>query len=222
MKAPIESLSKEEIVAIHRFRCCHGHTGLVHYNCYREANGQPERIGFLDIETSNLDADFGIMFSWCILDEQNTNYYDVVSKHDLQTGLLDKEVVTSCLKNIKRFDRIVGHYSSRFDIPFVRSRALYWGLDDLIPQYGDLKQTDTWRMAKDLLKISSNRQGNIAELLQGETAKTRITSKYWIAALQGEKAALEYILEHNRIDVIELRNNYNRLRAFAPRSGRSF
>ena len=211
MRCPIAQLSKKEILAIHLFKCVHGHTGLVHYNCWRVAQGQPERVGFLDIETSNLDADFGIIFSWCIMDDHGNLQHDCITKKDLHRGLLDKRVVTSCLAKMRSFDRLVGHYSERFDFPYIRSRALYWGLDALIPHYGDIKQTDTWRMAKNLLKISSNRQENIARLLLGpdggEPLKTRIDSRHWLSALQGDKKALNYILDHNIRDVQELRNN---------------
>ena len=225
MKAPIRDLSKAEILTIHEWRCRHGHTGLVHYNCWRSAQGEPERVGFLDIETSNLDADFGIIFSWCIQDEQGQIVHDIMTKRDLRRRQLDMRVVETCLQEMKKYDRLVGHYSERFDFPFIRSRALYWGLDSLVPRYGDIVQTDTWRMAKTLLKISSNRQENIARLLLGATGgeplKTRIDSRHWLSALQGDKEALDYILDHNIRDVKELKNNYDRLKAFARQSGKS-
>jgi uncharacterized protein YprB with RNaseH-like and TPR domain len=103
---------------------------------------------------------------------------------------------------MQKFNRIVGHYSSRFDIPFIRTRALYWGLE--FPQYGEILQTDTWRLAKDTLCLSSNRQGTIAETILGKSNKTRIDPKHWIKALQGDPAALEYIMKHNKIDVYDL------------------
>ena len=168
---------------------------------------------------------FGIIFSWCVLDSNGTLWNDTITKKDLRRGQLDKRVVTSCLAKMQNYDRLIGHYSERFDFPFIRSRALYWGLDPLLPHYGDIKQTDTWRMAKNLLKISSNRQENIARPLLGaeggEPLKTRIDSRHWLAALQGDKAALDYILDHNRRDVQELANNYNRLKVFASQSAKS-
>ena len=41
------------------------HNGLEHWTCYMEAEGN-EALGFFDIETSNLKADYGIMFGYCI------------------------------------------------------------------------------------------------------------------------------------------------------------
>ena len=220
MKPPIASMTKKEIVQLFRWRCKHGHTGLSHYNCWRAEQEQPERLGFLDIECTNLKADFGMMLSWCMLrDEDGVIVEDAVSKKDLRNGTMDKNIVQSCIDEMEKYDRVVGHYSSRFDIPFVRSRALWHGLK--FPHYGEILQTDTWTMAKRALCISSNRQDSIARLLHSKTEKTRIEPRFWLAAMQGDEKAIEEILDHNRRDVRDLKRNYDSLKAFCKASGTS-
>jgi uncharacterized protein YprB with RNaseH-like and TPR domain len=211
---------RREIVKMGQFRCKHGHTGLSHYNCYRKESGIPERIGYLDIECSNLKANFGIMLSYCIkVRDKNKIYKSVITKEELENGKLDKELVKRCINDMKNFDHLMGHYSSGYDIPFIRTRALYWGLK--FPEYGEMLHTDVYYLARRVLCLHSNRQDVIAETILGHTEKTRLNSRHWIMALQGDKKALAYVLKHNIGDVIDLEKNHKKLEVFARKSNRS-
>ncbi len=213
MLAPVWRLSKDEIIRLAKQRCKHGHTYLEHYSCYETEQQDPEKIGFFDIEASNLKANFGIMLSYCIKERETDKiWYDVITKKDMESDILDRRIVKHCIEDMMRFDRVIGHYSTKYDIPFVRTRALSLGL--YFPEFGQLNHTDVYYMARRLLCLSSNRQGVIAETLTGEDIKTRIDSKHWIPALQGKKEALDYILDHNMKDVLQLQKNYEILRVF--------
>jgi len=213
----------EEILRLHRWRCKHGHPGTVHCACALREGITAEKVGFIDIETSNLDANFGIMLTYCIKEEGKKKIWSGrITKKELRDGTLDRRIVAKCIKDMRRFDRLVGHYSSKFDIPFVRTRAIHWHIDDTFPEYGQIMHTDVWRLAKNLLKLNSNRQSTVAEAVIGHTGdgiecsmKTRIDPRHWIAALTGDKEALDYIYEHNVIDVIELEKNYEVLKKFS-------
>jgi uncharacterized protein YprB with RNaseH-like and TPR domain len=200
-------------------RCKHRSSYLLHYNCYlaeQPGNAIPERIGFLDIESSNLKADFGICLAWCIKPSDSKK---IISRSITPTELktcLDRNVVRDCITEMLKFDRIVGHYSSKFDIPFLRSRALFHGLD--FPEYRKLWQTDTWRIARERLCISSNRLDNIARQLHIAEEKTRITPDHWIGALTGGKKHLKYILDHCKIDVLVLEKVWYALEKFANKA----
>ena len=135
MLAPVMKMTKEELRVVSTKRCKHGHTYLEHYNCYLE-EVTPEKVGFLDIEASDLKANFGIMLSYCIKDANSDKiWFDTVNEKDLK-GDLDKRLVTHCIEDMKRFDRVIGHYSTKYDIPFIRTRAIVWGLD--FPRFGEL------------------------------------------------------------------------------------
>lgn len=212
MLAPIIKMKKEEILMLSKKRCKHGHTYLEHYNCYKSEHGEEEKIGFFDIEASNLKANFGIMLSYCIKDGTTGKMFcDVITEKDMKNGL-DKRLVTKCIEDMRKFDRLIGHYSTKYDIPFVRTRALSMGLD--FPTIGEINHTDVYYMAKRLLCLHSNRQGVVAETLQGNDIKTRIDPKHWIPALRGDKKALAYILDHNKRDTIQLEGNYKALVRF--------
>ena len=216
MKAPVAKLNKEEIIWLANHRCKHSSTYLEHYNCYTEEQKQPTKVGFFDIETSDLKANYGIMLSYCIKESDSKKiWFDTITKQDL-AGDLDKRLVRHCVEDMRRFDVVIGHYSTKFDIPFVRTRALAWDLDFL--KYGEIKHIDVWYMARSLLCLNSNRQGTIAETLQHEDIKSRITPYYWLRALQGRQEAIDYILDHNKRDVLQLEGNYKKLEAYSRKN----
>ena len=209
------------------FKCEHGHNGMTHPACFNREFGIQERIGALDIEADNLDADFGILLSWAIktVGEDET-WYDYVIAKDLDSGVYDGRIVAELVSTMWKYDRLVTHYGNarRFDMPFIRARylwlkarGLYDGPD--FPERGMIWQSDTYTMARGLLKLSSNRQGNVADVIQAEDIKTSINKDYWRAIKHGSKAsrrkAIEYIVDHNIKDCIQLEKNYLLLRPYA-------
>lgn len=210
--------TKKDIVWMDNHRCKHGHRYTEHPNCYLLEQQPAQKIGFFDIETSNLKANFGIILSYCLKELDGDIISRVITKKELNKDL-DKQVVTQCVKDIQKFDKIIGYYSTRFDIPFLRSRALIHNLD--FPQYGELYHEDVYYMARSKLCIHSNRLGVVEEVLFGETRKTVIDQKHWVKALMGNKDALDYILDHNKRDVCSLEDVWKKLICFKAQSDRS-
>lgn len=212
-------MKKSELVWMANNKCKHGHSYITHPNCYDADHGKDQRIGFLDLECSNLHANWGIILSYSIkVKGEDKIYSKVISKEELNT-CLDKRVVESCIDDIDKFDRIVGYYSTRFDIPYLRTRAIILGVP--FPGYGGFLHTDVYYMARNKLCLNSNRLDTVAAALFGETQKTRIEPKYWTKALMGDKKALAYILDHNQKDVLELERVYDALIDFTKRLDRS-
>jgi len=214
----LRDYSYEELVWLGENKCKHGHRYLSHLNCWVNAGPiKPERIGFLDIETSNLSPGFGVVICWCIKDSLSDYiYYDHLNKKDVFSDDEDKRVIQSVIDEMKNFDRIVGHYSSRFDIPFLRTRAVMHDNKGALgfPKQGTLIHTDTWMMAKSKFKFHSNRQNIIAETLFNHTIKTRIDHKAWRRALQGDEKAILESLDHCQKDVLELEENFKAMLPF--------
>jgi len=201
--------------------CKHGHPYLKHPNCYVKEYPDgviKERIGFLDIEASNLKGDYGIMFCCCIACSDSDHIYESVVTGRQLKKYLDRKVVENCLRDIDRFDRIVTWYGGdgHFDIPFIRTRALDLGLDTKVLQYKHLWQTDGYNISRRKLAMSSNRLKSVSKVVIGKSQKTELERKYWIQAWQGDKKALNYILEHCRYDVKDLKKVYEKLCKFAP------
>jgi hypothetical protein len=212
--------TKEDIKLREEFKCKHSHNGIQHPNCYNVFNGIEERKGCLDIESSNLKADFAITLSWTLKESGKDHYvYDHVTKEDLNSGIYDARIVASLIDEIWKYDRLIGHYCKNgyFDIPFIRARYLWLLARKLykgtrFPGYGEMWVTDTYTMAKPLLTISSKRQNNIANVIQGKDIKTVIDKDHWMAIQNGSpkqrKAAIDYIVEHNIKDAEQLDANY--------------
>lgn len=207
MKLDLASLKKEKIVWLGTHTCkTHRVNFLEHPKCYQRENPEAERIGFLDIEASNLDADFGIMLSYCIKEYgRNKIYSRTITLGDIRkskAGDEDKAVVRSCIEDIKKFNRVVTWYGARFDIPFTRTRALMTGVK--YPELGSLYHNDIYYFAKHKLKLSSNRLENVCRTILGRTLKTHIEQRFWRGGMRGDTKSLRYILDHNRRDVIDL------------------
>jgi uncharacterized protein YprB with RNaseH-like and TPR domain len=193
-------------------RCVHRHTYLRHFSCFIKDFERKERVAFIDIETSNLKANFGIVLCWCILDEDGDLCEDYLTQDDVLSGYEDRRIVSNCVDAMCNFDRIIGHYSTYFDVPFLRTRALIHHLP--FPEQGTIYHTDVWKMAKHSLCLHSNRQDVIAESLYGKTQKTRISHPAWRQAMLGDEKAAREVLNHCEKDVLDLKRNYETLKPY--------
>jgi len=193
-----------------------GHDGISHSSCYDMLHGKKleERIGFFDIEAEDLKADFGITFCWVIIDSQTDKMYsDVLTLNDIKKYSSkkrdvqpkeDTRIIKSFIETTSKFDRLVGHFSSLFDLPFVRTRAV---IDKVqFPSYGALYQTDNWRTLKSKFKLSRNTQQNATLKLLGKTRKDRLSLSIKHGCIRGEKWALDLSLKHCKKDVLDARD----------------
>lgn len=219
-KAPITRLKKSEIVWLHTHRCRHGHNYLEHYSCFLDESPKDSpmnlTMGFLDIETSNLKANMGVIYSYCIKDSASETIYErLITKKELFSDDMDKQVVKSLIKDIQKFDILVTYYGTRFDIPFIRSRAVHHGLD--YPSYGENIHIDLYYLIRNKFNLTRNSLKVACQFLLGETDKTIVEYKHWMKAMQGNKEALDYIIEHNRYDVLDLEKLYDKIIPFRKR-----
>jgi uncharacterized protein YprB with RNaseH-like and TPR domain len=214
-KVPVHRLLKKEMVWLGTHYCKHRVTYLEHYNCYlkEHADHQPKEA-YLDIETTNLKASYGIMLCWCLYDATGEKMYeDCITKSDLQGKTLDKRVVSSLVDTLRKFDRVYTFYGTKFDIPFARTRAVVHGLD--FPIFQSVKHKDVYYIVRNKFCLHSNRLAVACEILLGETDKTRIDPGRWTKALMGDKEALAYILEHCEYDVKDLAKLHRKVIDFA-------
>lgn len=169
------------------------------------------KIVLFDIEASHLKADFGHMY--CVAyKELGGGKPSVISVRDFplfkKDNTSDKEVVKAFLRVLHSASMIVGHYSRRFDLPFVVTRMLANKIDDYVPR---LPHVDTWELAVRNLALSSNRLANISEFLD-ISKKTPLEKREWQRAAGGHVASIKYIERHCVQDVIVLEETYKKLR----------
>ena len=129
---------------------------------------------------------------------------------------LDRNVVKKLLKDIQRFDRLYTWYGARFDIPYIKARALIHGLDADPVSYGSRFHKDLYFVGRRNLKISSRRLENVARLLLGKSNKTRLEPILWTKAQMGDRKALKYVVEHCDYDVIDLEKVHRKLEPMFP------
>ena len=169
----------------------------------------PERVGYLDIEASGLKSDFGHIISWAIKAKGGKVLFDVLKERTLKE---EKRILQTLLETMKSFDRLITYYGSRFDVPFIRTRALYHGLQ--APQCGELLHTDLYFVAKHKLStLASKRLERVSKFL-GIKDKTPLEPEVWVAASFGDKQAISYILQHNIADVKVLEQVDERLEQY--------
>ena len=220
MRPPIHRLKKAEIIWLADHTCeAHHHSFLDHYTCYQKENPERDRVATIDIETSNLDADYGIVLTWCLKPiGSDVIIKGIISVADIAKGRHgdeDRRVVTECIDALSQFDRLIGYYSKRFDLPYLRARALHMKIP--FPCYGTIQHVDVYDIIKHRFKISRKRQEVACRFLLGHTQKTHFDGSIWRDAARGNTKALQQVLDHNIYDVTDLEELYLAVRDHARR-----
>jgi len=214
----IANLKKDEIIRRNKWRCKCGHTGLEHPNCYEDKFGKEERIGFADIEASNLTATFGITYTYCIKELGGDLIKRAISLTDLHKGEFDKNLIAQFISDASNFTHLIWHYGTdrRFDLPFLRTRAVKWGLP--FPEYKCMYVADTYPILKNKFKLHSNRLETACDFFDIPAKKHKLNSDIWLNMITGNKElmqkSLDYILVHNVEDVLSLEALWKKISKF--------
>ncbi len=208
----VAALRKRELIAFNTKECRHGKLYNQHPRCFKEEylDAERNRIGFLDIETftSGFVANRGIILSYAIKDKDSKKIYSsIITKKELFSKTKDKGITQRLINDIERFDTLIGYYSTGFDIPTIRTRALYWKLKH--PFFGYIQHKDVFYMVRAKLNIKPNSQEEACRIVLGKTRKTHYNFNRWMEALQGNQKALNDVLVHNKADVLDLEDLYN-------------
>ena len=174
-----------------------------------------ETIGYLDIETSGLTADFDIMLSWanCIRNVKTGKHnieFDYVEKKDFDyayknkdADLVDKRITETVIDSIKQCDLLIGHWfigKHRHDIPFIRSRCVINHVPGF-PKHRRIRYGDTQKYGSLLYRLHNNGLNSIARMFDLNVTKTPIDGKTWKNACIGVKEDIKYVVDHNIKDV---------------------
>jgi uncharacterized protein YprB with RNaseH-like and TPR domain/predicted RNA-binding Zn-ribbon protein involved in translation (DUF1610 family) len=166
------------------------------------------KIAHLDLECSNLNADWGIIICACI--KWDGGKIDTFRLTDYkQKDIMDDSGVCAAMRDaLNTADMWTGWYSARFDIPYLQARLLYHGED---PISSKVPHVDLWRTAKYQLKLSSNRLANIQRFFKLSASKTPIDQGTWIRAIAGNKRCMKDVVDHCKEDVKMLEEAYHKL-----------
>ena len=173
-----------------------------------------ERIGFLDIETTGLNANWDYVISYAIKDGDNFFGRTLTRRETLNWELLDKNLMREFCEDVKKFDRLIVYWGKdrRHDVPFLRTRSLKWNLR--FPFYKEVLLIDCYDMARGKLRLHRYRLENVAQFLSIPAKDHRLDADIWQKAKLGHRPSLNYVWEHNKEYVVTLEKVYNRLIEF--------
>lgn len=216
-------MKKDEIIWLANHRCiAHGIRYIEHPACWERERIEDQKTGFIDIEASQLKADWGIALCVSILDlNSDHNFVRTITKEEVFSDSVDKSLIKDTVKEMRTYDRLIGFYASnmRFDIPFLRTRAVFHNLD--FPGFGEIVMEDLYPVIRYKFKLSSNRLNNACEALLGHTNKTHWLWKHWLRAVQGNQASLDYIQDHCIKDTQEVKRLYQKIYKFSRKGNAS-
>lgn len=167
----------------------------------------------LDIEASNLSADFGIVltFGSKFVGKGRPEVLNILDYVDASNDLIkaEKRLLKDISARMLSADVWLTHYGTWYDLPFINTRLLYHNLPVLPPNFAHI---DTWKISRNRLKLRNNRLATIQQFLHLEDEKNAIQPEQWLRALGGHRPSMNYIVEHNRRDVLVLEEAYERLK----------
>lgn len=138
----------------------------------------------------------------------------------------DYKLLKELSKCINSVDQIVGHFSTKFDNGYFKSRCLLTNQVELIPDHLDKLSGDTWRMMKTTLKAPRNTLNNLILQATGTSQKTHVDLKYWYKVKFKDspdwQKAMNYIVDHCKKDVNMTVKSLIKIEKFNSISGASF
>ena len=181
----------------------------------RELNGALNAwsVGFLDIETTGLGADFGHILGACIKSAESSKVLTLRIddykgyRHNLCN---DKPLVLDIVKEMSRFDVLVHYNGDNFDLPFIDTRLTIHGHS----RSPLVHSIDLLPIVKRKLRLHSNRLDAVAVALGLSNQKTKLLPMTWQRASHGSKVDLDYIMEHCVADVLVLEEAFKRLKGY--------
>jgi len=120
----------------------------------------------------------------------------------------DKFLIEQFVEVLNEADLIVAHNGDRFDLKWIKTRALF----HRIPMLPNYKQFDTLKVAKSKFNFNSNRLDYIAKFL-GHEGKNKTTISLWTDIMFKKcSKAMNTMLDYCDEDVRQLEKVYNELK----------
>jgi DNA polymerase elongation subunit (family B) len=143
-----------------------------------------------------------ISYKWNDSDEVHTVRWD--------SNQNDKLLVENFVPVLNEADVIVAHNGDKFDLPWIKTRALYHNIS-MLPKYPSV---DTLKISRYKFRQPSNRLDDIADYF-GLGRKIKVGYDLWKdVVLKKSKEALNQMIEYCEQDVIVLEKVYNKLTKF--------
>ncbi|MFA5434127.1 MAG: ribonuclease H-like domain-containing protein [Candidatus Paceibacterota bacterium] len=181
-------------------------------------NPDEMNIGVFDIESTGLTGDFSCIL--CAVVKPYGRGKEQVFKIDLDKRDMleaEKNLLLEFLPVLASFDGLAGYYSTRFDMPLIRTRCMFHG----IPAPKKIKHFDAYFTIRRTVNPTTRRMDRINEInrLTDESLpeKSKLGVKEWTGAtFRRDKESLDYIVEHCVKDVQVLESIIDKYMDFVP------
>jgi len=162
------------------------------------------RTCILDVETTDLKADFGRIIC-AVIKEYGTRREATLYK---PSDYRDDSGLLLRLKNrLEQFDICVTHYGKGFDIPFLNTKLLLNNQSRLKKMF----HVDTYYIARNKLQTLSRKSlKRLGDTLQLDDQKMDVSIHFWNKARDGDKESIDFIGERCLSDVRMTEQVYNR------------
>jgi uncharacterized protein YprB with RNaseH-like and TPR domain len=164
---------------------------------------------FLDVECSNLNADIGQIIAVGIIKEKKKEVKFVEKLED------EKEVLKWLKKELEGCDLVITWYGSRFDLPFLMTRAIINNID--MSELLKIPSLDLCEFCKKNLSFSKNNLSEVSKTLgipkNGEVSGKDVL-KLYLKSIHGDKKAKEEIINHCLDDLEALEKIFKKLEPY--------
>jgi hypothetical protein len=155
------------------------------------------KIDIWDLETSTSGFKANSGFILCATIKRLGKAVEVLRRDNmLPNPLNDKKLVKQIYNRLLESDMWVTHNGRWFDIPFLNSRLLHWGL----PMLPSVPHFDTCETSFKKLKIKNSLEA-VGEFLGCRVRKFKVSMDHWIRAYAGNEQSMKKIVKHGINDV---------------------
>ena len=163
------------------------------------------KIAIVDIETTGLKADYADVICVVIKEYKGREWTVRIDDKRNPDSTSDKWVVEETFRILKNFDVLVTWNGTRFDKPFLNTRAFLNGMRKMLhPMFN----RDLIYPARHKFLFGSRRLKFVAAVVLGKTDKTFTKPKTWKALVRHERWAIDFMVDHCRKDVSDTEKLY--------------
>jgi uncharacterized protein YprB with RNaseH-like and TPR domain len=173
------------------------------------------RVACFDLETSSLNANFGIILCGVIQPQgEKAQVFrgDKICPTWDNKRSDDSALVEVLARELASYDILFAHNGLRFDVPFMRTRMARWRLG----VFPERKLVDPYQVAKRHFRLQSNGLASMGDFFF-QNRKTTVSGDIWLRAfLDGDRKCMNYIVEHCIIDVAMLAEITEVVKGYVP------
>lgn len=166
-------------------------------------------FGWLDLEATNLNGSYGSLLAGCCAHSDGSVWTARLDdpQYRNKKELSDDKALAIALRNHFETHDIIFSWNGRrgmnpkgrggFDVPMLNARLM----PERIMRSSSQTHIDLLPVARRHLQLHSYRLAAVQEFLELQEEKTAILPRVWRLALQHDKAALDFVVDHCQRDV---------------------